>query len=345
MSRTGRPGQTEKVGSGKMRPEKTGGIQAGMLCEKYRRKGNVMPSLSVVLPAYNEEAMLPRTAQVLGDLLGREGIDYELVFVDDGSADLTWERIQEAHAGNERAHGVHFSRNFGKEAAVFAGLGAAKGACVAVMDCDLQHPPEALVRMYRLWQEGYEVIEGVKRSRGRESGAHAAAAGAFYKLMTKATKIDMARASDFKLMDRRAVDALLDMPECDPFFRAMSSWVGFRKTHVEFDVQEREAGVSKWSTRKLIRYAVSNIAGYSTAPMQAVTWAGGIFLIFAIILGIQTLVRFFMGQAVAGFTTVILLLLLIGSILMISLGIIGYYIARIYEEAKRRPRYIISRTI
>ena len=146
--------------------------------------------------------------------------------------------------------------------------------------------------------------------------------------MSKAIKIDMSRASDFKLLDRRAVNTLLDMPEQNAFFRA-----------------EREAGVSKWSTRKLIRYAISNIAGYSTAPMQCVTWAGAAFLIFAIVLGIQTLVRYFTGHAVEGFTTVILLVLLTGSIIMISLGVIGYYIARIYEEAKRRPRYIVSRTV
>lgn len=304
-----------------------------------------MPSLSVVLPAYNEEAMLPKTARVLAEILEKEKIDYELVFVDDGSRDMTWSEIGQAHQKNERVHGVHFSRNFGKEAAIFAGLAAARGDCAAVMDCDLQHPPETLVSMYRLWQQGYEVIEGVKKSRGKESGFHRAAAGLFYKIMSKATRIDMSRASDFKLLDRRAVNTLLDMPEQNAFFRAMSSWIGFTRTQVEFDVQEREAGVSKWSTRKLIRYALSNIAGYSTAPMQLVTWAGVCVFVFAVILGIQTLVRYFTGHAVEGFTTVILLILLIGSMIMISLGIIGYYVARIYEEAKNRPRYIVSRTI
>ena len=304
-----------------------------------------MPSLSVILPAYNEEAMLPKTARVLAQILEGEKIDYELVFVDDGSKDLTWSEVLTAHQANDRVHGVLFSRNFGKEAAIFAGLAAAKGDCAAVMDCDLQHPPQTLVQMYRLWQQGYEVIEGVKKSRGKESGAHRAAAGVFYSLMSRATKIDMSRASDFKLLDRRAVNTLLDMPEQNAFFRAMSAWIGFRQTQVEFDVQEREAGVSKWSTRKLIRYAISNIAGYSTAPMQCVTWAGAAFLAFAIILGIQTLVRYFTGHAVEGFTTVILLVLLTGSIIMISLGVIGYYVARIYEEAKRRPRYIVSRTV
>ena len=185
----------------------------------------------------------------------------------------------------------------------------------------------------------------MKHSRGKESVLHRASAGMFYKIMSSATKIDMSRASDFKLMDRRAVDSLLEMPEWNAFFRAMSSWIGYRSTTVEFDVQEREAGESKWSTRSLIKYAITNIVGYSSAPMQVVTGAGVIVFLIAVILGIQTLVKYFCGHAVEGFTTVILLLLFIGSIIMISLGIIGYYISRIYEEVKGRPRYIISKKI
>ena len=301
-----------------------------------------MAKLSVVLPAFNEEEMLPRAAAVLAQILREANITYELVFVDDGSKDLTWQRICEAAGADPAVHGLHFSRNFGKEAAIFAGLAGASGDCVAVMDCDLQHPPQALIEMYRLWEQGYEVVEGVKRSRGKESQAHAAAAGMFYTLMSKAVKIDMSRASDFKLLDRKAVDSLLKIPERNSFFRALSGWIGFRTATVEFDVQEREAGSSKWSTRSLIRYAVTNIVGFSTVPMQFVTYAGVIVLLFAVILGVQTLFQYFTGHAVEGFTTVILLLLLLGSVIMISLGIIGYYIAKIYDEVKRRPRYIIS---
>ena len=304
-----------------------------------------MAVLSVVLPAYNEEAMLKKTAKTLKDVMVQEKIDYELVFVDDGSADRTWGKIEESAGVDSRVHGIRFSRNFGKEAAVFAGLAGASGDCVAVMDCDLQHPPETLVEMFRLWEQGYEVVEGVKRSRGKESALHKASAGIFYKLMSKATKIDMSRASDFKLMDRKAVDTLLEMPERNAFFRAMSSWIGFQSTTVEFDVQEREAGESKWSTKSLIKYAITNIVGYSSAPMQIVTGAGVVVFLLGVILGIQTLVHYFSGHAVEGFTTVILLILIIGSIIMISLGIIGYYISRIYEEVKGRPRYIISKKI
>ncbi len=298
--------------------------------------------VSVVIPAYNESENVARAAGAVSRVLEEAGIPYEVIFVDDGSKDATWEEIRKVHEDNEAVHGIHFSRNFGKEAAIFAGLGQAQGDCAAVMDCDLQHPPQTLVEMYRLWEDGYEVVEGVKRTRGKESGAHRASAGLFYRIMSKAVRIDMSRASDFKLLDRKAVDSLLAMPESNAFFRAMSSWIGFRQTQVEFDVQERVAGESKWSTRKLISYAVSNIVGYSSAPMQFVTGAGIATFLFAVLLGIQTLVRYFSGDAVEGFTTVILLLLLLGSIIMISLGIIGYYIARIYEETKRRPRYIIS---
>lgn len=286
--------------------------------------------------------MLPKTVDVLESVLSKEGIDYELVFVDDGSADGTWEEICEVCGSSAKIKGIHFSRNFGKEAAIFAGLECASGDCVAVMDCDLQHPPVALVEMYRLWERGYEVIEGKKRSRGKEGAAHRAFAGLFYALMSKAAGVDMDGASDFKLMDRKAVETLLEMPERNVFFRALSSWIGYRCISVEFDVQEREMGESKWKIRSLIAYAVKNITGYSSAPLQMVTGMGFLTLAAAVILGIQTLTCYFRGEAMEGFTTVILLLLVTCSVIMISLGIIGYYISRIYEEVKGRPRYIIS---
>ena len=301
--------------------------------------------LSVIIPAYNEEKLIHKVTEVMASVLEPEEIGYEIVFVDDGSSDHTWEEIEKAHEEDARVGGIHFSRNFGKESAMMAGLEAAAGDCCVVMDCDLQHPPEKVVDMYRLWEQGYEVVEGIKHSRGRESGMHRLCAGTFYKIMSRAVKFDMTRASDFKLLDRRAVDALLEMPERNAFFRALSSWIGFRSTTVEFDVQERQVGQSKWSTKSLIKYGVQNIVNFSTKPMQLVAIAGALCFVLAVVLGIQTLARYFMGHAVEGFTTVILLILMIGSMLMISLGIIGYYISKIYEEVKCRPRYIISRRI
>lgn len=301
--------------------------------------------LSIILPSYNEGKNISKASGVISELLASNNIPYELIFVDDGSKDDTWNEIEKASKGNPNVVGIHFSRNFGKESALFAGLAESTGDACIVMDCDLQHPPETLIEMYRMWQEGYEVVEGVKRSRGKESILHKASAGLFYKLISKAVKIDMSRASDFKLLDRKAVDSLLAMPERNAFFRALSAWIGYKTTTVEFDVREREEGESKWSTWSLIKYAITNIVAFSAAPMQVVTIAGVLVFLFAIILGIQTLIKFFMGHAVAGFTTVILLILIIGSIIMISLGIIGYYISKIYEEVKGRPKYIISKKI
>lgn len=300
--------------------------------------------LSVVLPSYNEEGNVENTNRVLSELLEQEKIPYELIFVNDGSKDDTQGKLEKICLDNEHAHYILFSRNFGKEAAISAGLGLSKGDCVAVMDCDLQHPPATLVEMYRMWENGYEVIEGVKRSRGKESGLHAHAAKTFYGIMSKATNMDMSRASDFKLMDRKAVDAVLSMPEYHSFFRALSSWVGFKTASVEFDVQERLAGESKWSTKSLVNYAIDNIMEFSSLPMQLVTGMGTITFFIALILGLQTLIKYFCGNAAEGFTTVIILLLFLGSILMLGLGIIGMYISKIYDEVKHRPKYIISKT-
>lgn len=301
-----------------------------------------MKTMSIVLPAYNEEQMIEKTARIIPELMEEENISYELVFVNDGSKDLTWEKIVKVSEENPNIKGVCFSRNFGKEGAVFAGIANASGDCVAVMDCDLQHPPETLVTMYRLWEQGYQVIEGVKASRGKEGMIHKFFAKTFYKIISNATGVDMSRASDFKLLDRTAVDEFLKLPERNVFFRALSSWMGFKTTYVEFHVQEREAGESKWSMKSLFRYAINNITSFSAVPMQVVTFCGVIFFLFAVVLAVQSLYLYFSGKAVAGFTTVILLLLIIGSILMFSLGVIGYYLSKIYEEVKMRPRYIIS---
>ena len=298
--------------------------------------------LSVVLPAYNEEESVPLAADVIGDLLTQAGIDHELIFVNDGSRDHTWRAIQEAAARRPQVRGIRFSRNFGKEAAIFAGLAQAKGDCCVVLDCDLQHPPEKILEMYRLWQQGWQVVEGVKISRGKESPLHTLAAKTFYRFLSGATRIDMSHASDFKLLDRRAVDVLVAMREKNAFFRALSSWIGFDTAQVEFEVQPRAAGESKWSLRRLTRYAVTNLAAFSTAPLQIVTILGVLVFLCSLVLGCWSLWQKINGQALEGFTTVILLLLLIGSALMVCLGILGYYIAKIYEEIKDRPRYIVA---
>lgn len=302
-----------------------------------------MALLSIVLPAYNEEQNIDNTARTLGNVLERNQIDYELVFVSDGSKDRTFAEIKKAAQENPRIKGVEFSRNFGKEAGIFAGLELTEGDAVIVMDCDLQHPPEVIPEMWRKWQDGAEIVEGIKKSRGKESLGYKLSAGLFYKIMSRLIKMDMNASSDFKLLDRKVVKVLLELPERNTFFRALTFWAGFQTETLEYEVQERRYGESKWSFWSLMRYAITNATSFSTLPLQLVTVMGIISILFSVILAVQTLVKYLMGTAVEGFTTVILLILIIGGFIMLSLGVIGHYIARIYEEVKGRPKYIISK--
>ena len=303
--------------------------------------------LSIILPVYNEENNIKRAYQAIKDVLLPKAIDFELVFVNDGSRDGSFEVIRELaeKVSDAKIIGLSFSRNFGKEAAIFAGLSHATGDVCAVMDCDLQHPPETLLEMYALWEQGFEIIEGVKRSRGKENPVYKAFAKLFYKLISHSTGIEMYRSSDFKMLDRKVADEYVKLTERNIFFRALSSWLGYKSAVVEFDVKERVSGTTKWSIKSLVRYAVGSITSFTTAPMQLITFSGIVFFIFALILGIQSIVKWAMGHALEGFTTVILLLLLTGSLIMISLGIIGYYLARIYEEIKGRPRCIVEEIV
>ena len=302
-----------------------------------------MALLSIVLPAYNEEQNIANTTKVLSEMLEVAEIEYELIFVSDGSQDGTFSEIQKVAADNARIHGAEFSRNFGKESAIFAGLEMASGDAVVVMDCDLQHSPESVLEMWELWQEGAQVVEGVKRNRGKEKLGYKLSAGLFYKIMSKLIKMDMSASSDFKLLDRKVVEVLLILPERNTFFRALSFWTGFRQEKVYYEVQERQFGESKWSFFSLMKYAITNVTSFSTLPLQMVTVMGIVSILLSLILYVQTIIRYLMGMAVEGFTTVILLILIVGGLLMLSLGVIGHYIARIYEEVKARPKYIISK--
>ena len=300
--------------------------------------------LSVVIPAFNEQEMVPAAAEQIDGILSRAGIPHELIFIDDGSRDATWAEIRAESERRDTVRGVHFSRNFRKEAAIFAGLQAADGDCVAVIDCDLQHPPEKLVEMYRLWEQGVEVVEGVKTDRGEESLAHRVAAKTFYRLISEATHIDMTRASDFKLLDRKAVNVLLSMREKRAFFRALSSWIGFRTAEVPYEVRERAAGESKWSTWLLIKYALSNITAFTSLPLHLITGCGAASFLAALIVGIVSIVRLAMGRVVTGLTGTVILLLFLSGLIMVGLGIIGYYLGNIYMEIQDRPRFIVSET-
>lgn len=298
--------------------------------------------LSVIIPAYNEEELIEKTAQIISSLLRKADIEAEIIFVNDGSKDHTWEYICREAEKDSHIRGISFSRNFGKESAMFAGLSYCKGDCAVVIDCDLQHPPEKIVEMYRLWEHGYEIVEAVKTDRGKESFLHTLSAKCFYGIISYVTQIDMNRASDFKLLDRKAITVLLNIREKNAFFRALSSWIGFKTIQVEFEVQERTEGKSKWSTWSLIKYAISNVASFSSAPMQIVTVLGALMMITAVVFGCISFYQKITGTALGGFTTMILLQLFTGSIIMLSLGIIGYYVAKIYDEIKGRPRFIVS---
>ena len=298
--------------------------------------------LSVIIPAYNEELSVERAYRTIRRILADASIENEIIFIDDGSIDTTYEKIKKMAEEMPSIRGLHFSRNFGKEAAIAAGLAAAEGDCAVVLDCDLQHPPEKIVEMYRLWEQGYEIVEGIKSSRGNEKKMYGLSAKIFYSLISRMIGFDMSNASDFKLLDRKVIDVLNKIPERKGFFRAISFWVGYRKASVEFDVAERLEGTSKWSATGLLKYAISNISAYSTAPMQIVTALGVAMFIIAVIFGVWAVVDKIMGNITDGMPTIIIITLFIGSITMISLGVIGYYVARIYEEIKGRPRYIVS---
>ena len=302
-----------------------------------------MALLSVVLPSYNEEMNIANTAKTLTELFEKEQMEFELVFVSDGSKDGTFSEIKKASEADPRIKGVEFSRNFGKEAGIFAGLELASGDAVVVMDCDLQHPPEVVPKMWELWKQGAQIVEGKKSSRGRESIFYKMSAGLFYKIMSGLIKMDMSSSSDFKLLDRKVVNVLLELPERNTFFRALTFWAGFDSKTIEYEVQERKYGTSKWSFFSLMKYAIANATSFSTLPLQLVTFMGTVSILFSIVLGIQTLVKYLTGNSVEGFTTVILLILIIGGFIMLSLGIIGHYVARVYEEVKGRPKYVINR--
>lgn len=238
---------------------------------------------------------------------------------------------------------IRLSRNFGKEAALCAALENAGGDAVLVMDSDLQHPPKYIPEMVRLWkEEGYDVVEGVKADRGKESLGSKLAALFFYRAFRKTTGIDIGVASDFKLLDRSVVEAWKQLPERNTFFRGLSAWVGYKRYAMPFEVAPRAGGETKWTFKSLTRLAVNSITAYTSAPLFIVFWLGILMGIAAVVMAVQTLYMYFSHNAETGFSTVILLLLFIGSAIMISLSIIGLYIAKIYDEVKGRPRYIIK---
>lgn len=304
------------------------------------------PLISVVIPLYKEAASLRPLLAGVTTALAKTGSPFELIVVDDGSPDETWQILSEEAKTLPTLHGLRLSRNFGKELALCAGLERARGDAVIVMDGDGQHPPELLPEMVRLWQtSGVDIVEAVKSKRGPESFTQRFGAFLFYVFLSKLAGVNLKGVSDFKLMSRRALDAWLQMEERNVFFRGMTAWLGFARVQIPFEVPVRAAGETGWSFPTRFKLALTGLSAFSWLPLQFVTLAGLVFFVFSVLFGIYTLALQLAGRSVSGFATVILLLLIIGSLLMLSLGIIGEYLARIYEEVKRRPRYVIASSI
>ena len=297
--------------------------------------------ISIVAPVYNEGAGVDAFVARLTEVLAGAGLRAEFVFVDDGSADDSWARVVRLARTDERVRGVQLSRNFGKEAALLAGLEHAEGDAVIVMDADLQHPPGAIPGMVQHWRDGADVVEAVKRTRAGQPLANRLASRLFNRVFTGLTRVDLMNATDFRLLSRTALDALLRMPEHSSFFRGTSSWIGFRRVAVEVEVDPRAEGATRWSVSALFRLAVNGLTSFTTAPLHLVTVGGFVFAGFSLVLGVQTLVRWLTGGSVAGFTTVILILLVMGTFILLGLGIIGEYLARVHEEVRGRPRYLV----
>lgn len=301
---------------------------------------------SIIIPVYNEEEKLKEHINKIIDILSIESHKFEFILVDDGSRDNSWAVIEDLVSNNKNISGISFSRNFGKEAAIFAGFDVFNGDACIVMDSDLQHPPKLIHKMIELWEKNScDIVEGVKTKRHKARIINKVGAYFFNKLMNRLTGLEFKGASDFKLLDKKVIDFFLGLSERNTFYRGLAIWTGFKKCSVPFEVIKRDGGSSKWSYIKLFKLAINAITSFSSVPLHIVTALGIIFLFSSIALGAHTLYQKLIGMSSDGFTTVILLLLLIGSVIMISLGLIGTYIARIYDEVKKRPRYIINKKI
>lgn len=300
------------------------------------------PLVSVVVPAYNEGEGLDLAIATIGRVLESCGPAWEIVVVDDGSRDGTFERVCRLAAGDGRIKGVSFSRNFGKEAAMLAGLSHAQGAAVVLIDADLQHPPELIVEMLACWRSGAKIVHAVKRDRKTDGAVKRLAAWSVNQLISRMGGINIHNSSDFKLLDREIVDILVhQLPERERFFRGLSSWIGFDEAYLEFDVSERVESQSKWSFWSLVELAITALTSFTSLPLRIVTFLGFLTLLLGVLVASEALWSWYQGQAVSGFATIIITLLLIGSFIMISLGIIGEYVAKIYEEVKARPPYLL----
>lgn len=304
------------------------------------------PIISAVIPAYNEHQCIKEAVKQIAGILSSCKSAWEIIVVDDGSCDQTYQQICRLSEADSRIKGIALSRNFGKEAAMLAGLEYAGGEAIIVLDADLQHPPSLIPEMIDKWRSGTQIVHAVKRSRKEDSASKKAAVYCINQLISKLGGIDVHNSSDFKLLDREIVDIIVyKLPERERFFRGLTSWLGFSEEYIYFDVANRQNDESKWSLWSLLELSITALTSFTCAPLRIVTFLGILTLLLGFIVASDAIWSLAHGQTVSGYATIIICLLLIGSFIMISLGIIGEYIAKIYEEVKDRPHYLIKASI
>ncbi len=307
-----------------------------------------MNRITLIIPAYNEARNLPKLAEALRPLMSNDltacDYDWEVLMVNDGSRDDTLGAMRELHDADSRFQYVSLSRNFGKENALLAGLDYSTGDAAVIMDADLQHPVDAIPRMIQRWEEGYDDVYGKRLSRGRESFLRRGLTKAFYYLLKKSTHIDvLPNVGDFRLLDRKCVDALREMRETQRYSKGLFSWIGFRKTEVQFETADRTEGKSSFGYLSLFNLAVEGITSFTTAPLRFASVMGLITAACALVYLVYVFVRTLLyGDPVSGYPTIMCVMLFLGGCQLIALGIIGEYISRIFVESKRRPPYLVE---
>ena len=306
-----------------------------------------MHRISVVVPVFNEEEIIDlfyeRAKNVLG---GMHELSWEIVFVDDGSSDGSYTKLSALASRDPNVKVLKFSRNFGHQIAITAGVDEARGDCVVVIDSDLQDPPEVIPSMVEQWRQGYDVVYGVRSEREGETAMKLMTASMFYRLLGRLTNVQIpANVGDFRLMSRRVVDQLKLLREKDRFVRGLVSWVGFNQTGVTYHREARQAGVTKYPLRKMIKFAFDGITSFSTAPLKLATWTGYLAALAAVLYLISVFVQRALGITVEGWATIMVAMLFLGSVQLICLGILGEYLGRIFNEVKPRPMYVVQERI
>lgn len=299
---------------------------------------------SFVIPVYCEEAILPLLYESMLKILDRIDSNAEVVLVNDGSKDDSLQIMRDIRARDDRFRIVNLSRNFGHQTAVTAGVDAANGDAVIVMDADLQDPPEVALQLLDKWREGYDIVLARRVARSGESVFKRATAALFYRLIRRLSSVDMPLdVGDFRLMDRKVVNALARMPEQDRYLRGMISWLGFKTAEVPFQRDQRLAGESKYPLRAMIRLALNGVLGFSDVPLRLALWSGMTISVLALLFGLYILASwFFNDNVVQGWTSTVLVVTLLGGLQLLMLGIVGLYIGRIHNEVKRRPLYFVD---